>query len=413
MEHTAPKQPPEETTGSYKKLILCTLIGLVAVQQAVSAIGPTIVHFVEREFNYSPSMGAFVYSIGTLGTILMAPVAGVFSDYWGRRRCILYGGVLAGVFIIILSLCPSVYLLFPPMFIKSIGFAMVSTSVLGYITDITPAKERGMGMGFFGVGMTLGAIIGVGLGTNIVDKWGGKTAYALCGGIALLGAIGAFFLTKETKRKDGEDVQKAVSWENIKVAFGIKEKINFLKKNRLITMLTLIALINSISWGVALILSTKLVESVLGKSIRFAGLGIIVGSVIMLLGSFPAGKWVDKIGVRFPYLLASCFNLLGLIIIASAVNILMYLIGWALLGAAHTIFNPAGNVFIARHCPPQERGLAFGLIFTSATLGIFLGPLATAPLIDLFNARLPFFISFITSSIATVMMIKYIKDSYV
>ena len=412
MEDAQIRETTEGTSTSYMRMILYALIGLITTQQAVSAIGPTIVHFVEEEFHFPPGVGAFVNSFGVLGTILMAPVAGVFSDYWGRRRCLLYGGLIAGLFVMVVSLSPSVYFVFPPMFIKSIGFAMVTTSVLGLITDVTPVKQRGMGMGFFGVGMTLGAIIGVSLGTNIVDKWGGRVAYSICGGITVIGALVTYLTTHEAERKSGEIARNALNWENIKVAFGIREKVNFLKKNKLITILFLIAMINNISWGVALVLSSKLVESVLGKSIKFAGFGIVIGSVVMLLGSFPAGKWVDKIGVRFPYLLATFINLLGLITIAGAPNILMYLVGWALLGIAHTIFNPAGNVFIARHCPPQERGLAFGLIFTGATLGIFLGPLVTAPFIGMFSARFPFFVSFITSSIATVMMIKYIKDSY-
>ena len=179
MEDAQIRETTEGTSTSYMRMILYALIGLITTQQAVSAIGPTIVHFVEEEFHFPPGVGAFVNSFGVLGTILMAPVAGVFSDYWGRRRCLLYGGLIAGLFVMVVSLSPSVYFVFLPMFIKSIGFAMVTTSVLGLITDVTPVKQRGMGMGFFGVGMTLGAIIGVSLGTNIVDKWGGRVAYSI------------------------------------------------------------------------------------------------------------------------------------------------------------------------------------------------------------------------------------------
>jgi len=179
----------------------------------------------------------------------------------------------------------------------------------------------------------------------------------------------------------------------------------------LITLIILIGLLNSLSWGVSLILSSEMVEDVLGKSLKFAGLGIVLASFIMLLGSYPAGQWVDRSGVRVPYLFALVINILGLILIAGAVNIAMYLIGWGALGVAHTLFNPAANVFIARHCPAHERGLAFGLVFTGATLGIFIGPVVTAPFISIFSARFPFIFCTLTSVIATVLFFKYIKDS--
>jgi len=192
----------------------------------------------------------------------------------------------------------------------------------------------------------------------------------------------------------------------------LPEKFNFLKINRLIAIFILIGLLNSLAWGVCLILSSELVEDVLGGTLKLAGLGIILASFIMLLGSYPAGQWVDKTGVKTPYVVALIINILGLIIIAGAVNLPMYFIGWAGVGIAHTLFTPAANVFIGKLCPAHERGLAFGLLYTGATLGIFLGPLVTAPFIMLFSARFPFIFCTTTSVIATVMFFKYIRGSF-
>lgn len=105
----------------------------------------------------------------SLTQFLFSPLAGRWSDSYGRKRMILSGMVLFAISEGVFGLASSPVLLFVARMLGGISAAMIMPAIMAYTADITTNDERAAGMGFVNAAITTGFIIGPGIGGYIAE----------------------------------------------------------------------------------------------------------------------------------------------------------------------------------------------------------------------------------------------------
>ena len=122
-------------------------------------------------------------------------------------------------------------------------------------------------------------------------------------------------------------------------------------------------------------------------------LDILIGSyaVALLLGTYPLGRLVDKIGRRAVLLwgLLSLFS--TTFIFAFATSYLLLVLARILQGLSATITWTAGMAFIADYFNKDARGRAMGIAVAFANLGVLIGLPVSGWLYQHYSPRAPFF----------------------
>jgi SP family galactose:H+ symporter-like MFS transporter len=115
--------------------------------------------FVKKEFSLSSSMQEFVVSAVLIGAVAGAAVGGKLSQRFGRRRMIIFAGILFAAGALATALAQSINILIAGRTI--VGFAIGGASFISpmYISEISPSKIRGSLVSFNQLALTIGIVV--------------------------------------------------------------------------------------------------------------------------------------------------------------------------------------------------------------------------------------------------------------
>jgi MFS transporter, DHA1 family, tetracycline resistance protein len=140
--------------------------------------------------------------LGTFGTIwavthfFCAPVLGVLSDMYGRRKVLLISCFGLGLDYIVMGLATSLPVLFIGRIISGVTAASFATAG-AYIADVTPREKRAAAFGMFGAAFGIGFVIGPALG-GILGEISLRLPFWVAASLTLLNACYGFFVLPES-----------------------------------------------------------------------------------------------------------------------------------------------------------------------------------------------------------------------
>ncbi|WP_144552338.1 MFS transporter [Bacillus sp. X1(2014)] len=359
-------------------LMINTFIALVGVGLAI----PVLPKFILEIGASGKDMGYLVAATG-LTQFLFSPLGGKLSDQYGRKKITIIGLAIIMVSQFLFSVGTDLWLLYLSRFIGGIGVGLLIPATMAYVADVTTIEKRGKGMGLLGASISLGFVIGPGIG-GFLAEFGIRVPFyasALAAGIAMI--VSLLFLP-ESLSKAQQRVFRNSSLEQNGMIHDIKRSFK-------VSYFVLLLLIFTMTFGLANF------ETIFGiyvsEKYEYTPKDIsIIMTIAALTGVIIQALLVDKLLQRFDEIrvINICFFLsaVTMVLILISGNFLFMLFMNILFILFTSILRPAINTLLSKMAG-SEQGFAAGMNNAYSSLGNIIGPSLAGILFDV-SYNVPF-----------------------
>ncbi|MBE0339672.1 MFS transporter [Paenibacillus sp. 23TSA30-6] len=182
--------------------LLLLMFNIFLVFTGIGLVVPIMPAYMDLLHITGTTVGLLVAAF-SFTQFLFSPLAGRWSDAWGRKKIIVIGMLFFAVSEFMFGAVNAPVLLFAARMLGGIGAAMIFPAVMAYTADITSEEERGKGMGLINAAITTGFIIGPGIGGYIAE-YGIRVPFYAAGIAGLLAAIITLIILPESTRLTGQ-----------------------------------------------------------------------------------------------------------------------------------------------------------------------------------------------------------------
>lgn len=372
MSASAEKKPP----------LLFLMVNMFIAMLGIGLIIPVLPDFL-KEFDAGGKVAGYLVAAFGLTQFIFSPIAGEWSDKYGRKKMIVAGLALFTLSNLVFALAGSVTWLYVSRLLGGIGAAALIPSIMAYIADVTTEQNRGKGMGLLGMAMSLGFVVGPGVG-GFLAELGLRTPFYVSAGAGFLAMVGSLFFLKESL---SHEAQLAHRNNTVKKQNVFKQIVQSVKAPYFIILL----LVFTMTFGLVNFeaIFPLFVDKKFGYSVRDISILITVGA---LLGAIIQGAVINKLILRFGE--KTLVN--GTFILSAVCLVLMLLSGnfWYVLIVTMLFFTftsimrPALNTLLSKMAG-DEQGFVAGMNNAYMSLGNIFGPALAGILYDV-NISLPY-----------------------
>ncbi|MEM7585671.1 MAG: MFS transporter [Acidobacteriota bacterium] len=300
------------------------------------------------------------FSIEMMAYIIFAPLWGVLSDRWGKRRLFIGTGFFVSACIYAsYAWVESIPVLLALRFVQG-AFSVMGWSILmAMVLDHADENRRGRFMGLMGASLILGVSIGAPLGGYVSRSHG---AYAPLQAASLL----FFVLALGTLALVTSDEHRRQT--------SMRDIFDALRRRPLLLLPSLFYLVDRYTVGFIVVLFPLYLETlgVSDPAIKGQMLGLFLLPFAFL--QYPVGRLTERIAPWKPLVGGSL--LYGIAICAIGYSGL-YALWWVMLGLgvlAAVMFPPALTL-VAQLSEPRIRGSAMGGFNLAGSVGFAIGPI--------------------------------------
>jgi DHA1 family multidrug resistance protein-like MFS transporter len=315
--------------------------------------------------------------------------------------------LLVGVFgyaltLLLFGLSTQLWMLFAARALNGMLSSATMPTALAYITDNTPAKERGGGMGQLGAAMGIGVVLGPGLG-GVLSTYSLATPFFVSAGLCLVSLLLVWLFLPESlpaaaRREPAQPRAIAFGqvWRSLVGPLGIMLLMAFV-----------------VSFGLSSF------QGILGLyALRKFGYGpeqvgviwMVVGGVLIVgqgaLTGWLTKRWGEVTVIRIS-LLTSALSY-ALILLATTYLTVLVTTGLFILFIA--LLGPTLNALIAGQTP-MKQGFTLGLSNSFTSLGRILGPVWGGSIFDL-NLNYPFLSGAVILLFAFVISLLWMRGEH-
>lgn len=357
-----------------------------------------------------PIMPAYLVSINQGGTaaglmiaifagaqLLFSPLGGKWADLYGRRKMIILGLSLLAVSMLMFYATDYIWVLYASRIIGGIGDAFLIPAIFAYVADITTNEQRAKGTGLVTASMSLGLVIGPGIGGFLAD-FDLKLPFLVSAIVTIAAVLFSITLLKESAETraankaavtfdDDESMLEQIG-RSTKMPYFIPLIITFVMSFGLVAYESVIGLYLTENYG--------------STSKDIAMMITATGTISVIVQLFIVDRLVRRFGeirviIAFLGLATS-----GFMLSLFAEGYIMFFGVSLVIFMAMAVLRPVLNILISK-MSKGEVGFAMGMNTSYMSLGNVLGPLSAGLLYD-FNINYPFILGLglliITLSIA-------------
>jgi MFS family permease len=327
-------------------------VGTTAVGLAVSA-------FAFFRFASAFSGGALVERLGervvlTIGLLVVAVTTGMAG--------------LAGTFPLFLALRAA----------GGVGSAMFTVAALSLLLRVAPQSHRGRAAATWQGGFILGGIAGPAAGGLLAELSPRLPFFLYAGFLLVAGAVAVVMLRDPPAATDpAEDsVQAAPDLDS-----GPLSLARALRSRAYVAALVANLGVGWVLFGVRNSLVPLYVTEELGRTVAWAGAGLLAGSLAQALGLLRSGRLVDGWGRRPSLILGTAVATTSMAILVLPPAIGAFLLSMALFGLAASLLGSAPAALVG-DISPARGGRVVAVFQMAADLGAIAGPLIAGWLTD-------------------------------
>lgn len=344
----------------------------------VISLPATVTRLVPEDKTGALSM---VLLIGSICGLLSNPLAGRLSDRttsrFGMRRPWLLGGMVLGVLgMMLMALAPTMVVVVLGGCLAAFGFAADVTVILALLPEHVPASRRGLVGGAMGVGQAIAVVFGAALGGAFSAT--PALAYGVPGLIGIVGVVVLCVLLPDRRLAVAD--RQPLSLKDIATSYWRSPRrypdFGWAFVSRFLIFMGFSGILNyqvfylTDQLGYAPAKATSLVTVALGVQVIF-----------VVLSSALSGTISDRVGRRKPFVIgAGVLAILGLLCIAFATSLPLFLVGMAIAGVGQGTYLAVDLALISEVLPDTERDTAkdFGIMSVANQLPQTVSP-AIAP----------------------------------
>lgn len=365
---------------SSKRNLYILTFDLFVVMLGYGIVIPILPFYIEEMGAGGTELGLLVASYG-LTRMLFGPFWGSLSDRIGRKPVLIIGIFGYAVTMIWFGLADRLWMLFAARILSGILSSATAPTTMAYISDSTPEKERGGGMGLLGAAGGIGAIAGPAFGGLLAGE-SLSVPFFVAGGLSLLALLLAWAFLPESlpainrqMLERNEGILDVRLWlQTMRSPIGILFFLTLITSSGLMVFSSVFGLyaMDRFSYGPK---DVGVMMMVLGL-VTALSQGVLAGPLTKRWGDEP----VIKAG-----LVSSALGF-GTLLLAD--NYLTILLSVAFFGLCVALLTPALASLTSKRAGGKQ-GVMMGLSNSFASLGRIIGPLIAGYLFDV-NLSLPY-----------------------
>jgi len=355
----------DSLTGQRRKaavgfIFVTATIDIIALGIMIPVLPNLIKEMAGGDYAMASEINLMFATVFGLMQFFCAPILGLLSDRFGRRPVLLTSIFGLGIAFLFMAFAPSIRWLFVGRVINGVTAASFSTAN-AYIADVTAPENRAKAYGMmgaaFGLGFTLGPVLGGFLGE--IDL---RLPFLVCAGLALLNWLYGFFILPESLPKEKRETR--LNWKKANPLGSLKllrshkgllglASVGFLFQLAHVVLPVIFVLYSGYRYGWG--------PQMVGFSMLATGVSNIIVQALLV------GPVVKRIGERKALLVGLASGALGFAIFGLAPNGYLYFIGvpiFALMGFT----GPAMQALMTSRVAPHEQGQLQGA--NGAMMGI-------------------------------------------
>ncbi|KQL48517.1 multidrug transporter [Brevibacillus choshinensis] len=363
------------STENNQRPILFLMVNMFIAMLGIGLIIPILPEFL-KEFDAGGKTAGYLIAALGLTQFLFSPIAGEWSDKYGRKIMIVSGLALFTISNLLFAMAEHISMLYISRLIGGIGAAAMIPSMLAYVADITTEEKRGKGLGLLGAAMSLGFVIGPGIG-GFLAELGLRTPLYVSAAVGALATIGSLLFLPESLSKEAQMASRNAieKKENIFVQLGKSIKAPYF---------IMLILIFTMTFGLAnfeaifpLFVDAKFAYTARDISIIIT-VGALAGTIVQ--AAF-IGKLITRFGEKKLINWTFFFSAISMVLMLLSGNFWYMLVLTVIFFTLTSIMRPAINTLISKKAG-DEQGFVAGMNNAYMSLGNIFGPAAAGTLYD-------------------------------
>ena len=374
---------------SKKIEISLLLIATMGVMSGITIVAS--LPLISRTFSDIPNiefLSKMMLTIPSIIIAILAPVAGIIVDKYGRLKPLYVGVVLFAIGGSSGFYLDNFYYILIGRAVLGVSVALLMTSSTALIGDYFDEKERHRFMSMQGMSVAIGGIVFITLG-GLLAEWHWSYPFVIYA-LPLLFIPLMYSSLYEPKIHKHTQIDSTI--DSSLLGIYITAFFSMVLFYMLPTQLPYL-IINSMNGD--------------PKTIGF------VISIAMVFNAITARQY-SRLKERFSYIQIYIFTFaifsIGLFIISQANGIHQLFYSTLFIGMGFGLIFVNTNSWFLSKVPPHKRGKASGILASSFFLGQFSSPLIFQPIVDRYGIQGLFFImSIVSISLSVVLLIKDFK----
>ncbi|WP_102272652.1 MFS transporter [Cytobacillus massiliigabonensis] len=361
-------------TKDQRKKLTILMINMFIAIGSFGIIIPILPAYLES-INQGGTAAGLMIAIFAGAQLIFSPIAGKWTDQYGRRKMIIYGliGLTASMFVFYGT--NSIWWLYISRFIGGVGAALLVPAIFAYVADITTMDQRAKGNSLVSAAMSLGIVIGPGVGGFLAD-FGLKMPFLISAVVSLVAVVFSIIVLKESQHdlpsgamgdipEDESMARKMV--RSVKMPYFIPLIITLVMSFGLMAYESVLGLFVDNQFG----------ASPQDIAIMVTSTGII--SVIVQL--FIVDRIVSRFGEGTVLTMFIGVATFGFLLSLFASSYVLFFGITLLIFLATSILRPVLNTLISK-LAGNEQGFAMGMNNAYMSIGNVLGPTLAGLLYD-------------------------------
>ncbi|RBY97606.1 MFS transporter [Blastococcus sp. TF02-8] len=354
-------------------------VRILAVVAFVVALGfgivaPAIPLFA-RDFGVGRTAVGLAVSAFAFFRFVSAFGGGTLVERFGERIVLATGLGLVAVTTGLAGLAGSFPLFLTLRAAGGIGSAMFTVSALSLLFRVAPPTHRGRAAATWQGGFILGGIAGPAAGGLLAELSPRLPFFLYAGFLLVAGAVALVLLRAAPEQGDGApspgpDLEP-----------GPVRLTTALRSRAYVAALVANLGTGWFLFGVRNSMVPLYVTEELGRTVAWAGAGLLAGSLAQALGLLRSGRLVDQWGRRPSLVLGSALATASVGALVLPPQLLVFLAAMALFGLAASLLSSAPAALVA-DISPARGGRLVAVFQMSADLGAVAGPLVAGWLAD-------------------------------